>query len=80
MSDRRFVVLLVSALVAVLGVGVIVLAAFGLQDPIYRDFDTGVVTDTSRALAGLAVLGAVLVLGGAGRTVTLLRVQLGNRH
>ena len=80
MSDRRFVVLLVSALVAVLGVGVIALAALGLQDPIYRDFDTGVVTDTSHTLTGLVVLGAVLVLGGVGTTITLLRVQLRSRH
>jgi hypothetical protein len=76
MSDRRFIVLLLCALAALLGIGVIVLAALGLQDPTYRDFETGVVTDTSRTLVGLIALGAVLVLGGVGTVVTLVRLQL----
>ena len=80
MSDRRFMVLLISALTAVLGTGVIVLAALDLQDPIYRDFDTGAVRDTSRTLVGLVTLGGVLVLGGVGTVVTLLRLQIRSRH
>lgn len=79
MSDRRFMVLLISALVAVFGIGVVVLAAFGLQDPIYRDFDTGVVRDTSRPLFGLVALGAVLLIGGVGTCVTILRAY-SRRH
>lgn len=76
MSDRRFIVVLISAGTALLGVGVVVLAILGLQDPLYRDFDTGVVRDTSRTLIGLVTLGGVLILAGVAAVVTLLRLQL----
>lgn len=76
MSDQRFIVLLLSAGTALLGVGVVVLAVLGLQDPVYRDFDTGVVRDNSRTLIGLVTLGGVLILAGVATVVTLLRLQL----
>lgn len=76
MSDRRFVVLLIGALVACTGIGIILLAAFGLQTPVYRDLDTGAVRDMSRTLVGLIVLGAILLVGGLGTSVTLLRLHL----
>lgn len=80
MTDQRFMVLLIGALTAVLGIGVVVTAALGLQDPVYRDFDTGVVRNHSRTLACLVALGAVMLLGGAGTAVILFRLQMRGRH
>ena len=76
MSDRRFITVLISALAAVVGAGLILIAFLGLQDPVYTDFDTGRTTDTSRVLAALIALGAVLILAGATTITTLIRAQL----
>lgn len=76
MSDRRFITVLISALAAALGAGLILIALLGLQDPVYTDFDTGRTTDTSRVLSALIALGAVLILAGATTITTLIRAQL----
>ncbi len=80
MSDRRFLTVLVGALAAVVGIGLVVLALLGLRDPLHRDFDTGVVRDTSRVLLGTATFGAVLTVVGAGAAVALVRLHLRDRR
>lgn len=76
MSPRRFLVVLVALLVAVVGAGLIALALLELQDPVMARGETGALSDATAELRTVRILGVVLLAGGAGTAVGLVRRQL----
>lgn len=76
MSDRRTIVLVSALLAALLGLVIATVAAISLQDPFTVSGETGTRTDVGRELVAAVVIGGLLVVGGVGTAVGLVRAQL----
>ena len=76
MSPRRFLVVLVALLVAVVGAGLIALALLELQDPVMARGEIDALYDATAELRTVVIFGVVLLAGGAGTAVGLVRRQL----
>jgi hypothetical protein len=79
MSDRRAVVLVVAALIAIGGVAVAVVALVALQQPRWRGGDLGQEVDAGGPLTAALALGLLLVAAAAATVTGLVRAQLRRR-
>lgn len=76
MSPRRFLVVVVALLAALVGAAAVALALVALRDPVQRTGELGTPTDVGAELLGALLLGLALLLAGAATAVLLVRRQL----
>lgn len=76
MSDRRTIVLVLAVLAAILGAAITICAAIALRDPFSITGELGTRVEISSELIGAIIVGVLLIAGGIGTAVGLVRVQL----